>query len=598
VPADSMEQAHATEARPLFIPHGDAVLFAWQHPAHAARRRHAAIVLCPPLGFDYVCVYQTWRILAERLAACGFDVFRFDYEGTGESTGDPAEPNRGDAWLRSVDRVIEEARAATGNRALALVGLRFGAMLAARAAATLGTVDRLVLWSGFRSGRAFVRELKAFTQISRQDHAAEPTGEATLCAGGHILTEDTAAAIHDWRIEQLPARPAPEILIVERDDRPAEAELLQSLEQLGAHVTTVRPEGTAAMLTQPALSTVPEQALEAITGWFEGWHAGAAVQGQTAASASHTSVPASRGDEREYCERPVRFGPDGRLFGIVTVPRRAIPGRPTIVLVNTGSEYRIGPSRLYVPLARQWAADGHHVFRYDLGGIGDSAPPPGADENVVYPTHIVDDLRHAIVQVLREAPGAPVIVIGLCSGGWLAFLAAREQLPVRAIVSVNPPLYLRDGDLGSQRLAEYDELGRYRRSMREPARWMKAFTGRAAYGTFIRVALASLQRLRLSIASRTPGRQLVGLADDLHQIRARGVSSLFVFSEGDWGLRYFQIYAAAAIRDRRGLAPLQHVIVDGAGHTFRPPAAQRAFRDLVVEFVRRQTDLPAGPRSS
>ena len=141
----------------------------------------------------------------------------------------------------------------------------------------------------------------------------------------------------------------------------------------------------------------------------------------------------------------MRFGAAGRLFGILTMPDGTSGGAPAVILLNTGFEYRVGPHRLYVPLARELAAQGHVVFRYDLGGIGDSAPPPGAKENVPYPAHALDDLRQAIACIRKEAPGRRLIVAGLCSGGWHAFSAAREGLPVDGIVAVNAPLYLRDG---------------------------------------------------------------------------------------------------------------------------------------------------------
>ena len=56
----------------------------------------------------------------------------------------------------------------------------------------------------------------------------------------------------------------------------------------------------------------------------------------------------------------------------------------------------MGPHRLYVPLARDWAARGHHVLRYDLGGIGDSAPPPGAADNIAYPAHMPALVGHRL----------------------------------------------------------------------------------------------------------------------------------------------------------------------------------------------------------
>jgi hypothetical protein len=263
---------------------------------------------------------------------------------------------------------------------------------------------------------------------------------------------------------------------------------------------------------------------------------------------------------------------------------------PSIVFLTTGTEYHIGPNRLYVPLARSWAAAGHLVLRFDLGGIGDSLPPPGAEENLVYPAHDLDDAREAITLVRREASTRRLIVIGLCSGGWLAFRAALEGLPVDGIVAINPPLYLREGPSEIRSANDEDEFNRYRRLLHDPSRWAKALRGRAAYGTFLRLAWGSLGRKLMARANEVIGGRLSdGLVSDLMAISTRGTSSLFVFSRGDNGLLYYQRHGGTALRDRRLRSHVQHVIVDHAGHTFRTPSAQRELRSLVVDFVTRRT---------
>jgi pimeloyl-ACP methyl ester carboxylesterase len=202
-------------------------------------------------------------------------------------------------------------------------------------------------------------------------------------------------------------------------------------------------------------------------------------------------------------------------------------------------------------------------------------------------------LREAIALVREEAPGQRVIVVGLCSGAWLAFIAARERLPVAAIVSVNPSLDLRNGSSGSRRLVEYDEIRRYQRSLGEPSKWAKALRGRAAYGSFVRLAAAHLSReIADRIRSLFGSRPLEGLARDLTDIAERGVTSLFVFSRGDGSLDYFEAYASQALRRRKTRERTRRVVVDGAGHTFRPPAAQRALREILSDFV---SEAGSGP---
>ncbi len=536
-------------ARPLFIGAERRYLFAWHHPARPDVRRGAAVVLCPPVGYDYMCVYRPWRILAERLAGLGFDAFRFDYEGTGNSSGGPEQPNLVTAWLESVGRAIDEARARTGSASVALVGLRVGAALALHAAGARGGVERLVLWSAYPSGRAAVREMKAFARFSQQDHVPEPETDEYFYAAGYLVTRATADALATLRPGDISRRPAPHVLLVDRDDLSVDSGLGDHLESLGAAVTRIRPPGTTDMLADPALAKFPAEPLDAIAGWLSAWRASGAPESPRDRSPSSAQPEPARGDG--FSERAVRFGPDDRLFGIVTAPEAQVPAAPAIVLLNTGAEYHIGPHRLYVPLAREWAARGHLVLRYDLGGIGDSVEPPGAGQNVAYPAHALDDLRHAIGFVRQLAPDRKVIVSGLCSGGWLSFVAAREGLPIDAIASVNPPLYLRDGPAGARELA----------------------------------AASLTRRIQRALGKVIGGPMRSGLARDLERIAARGLACLFVFSRGDGGLDYFDLYGSQALRRRTVRDRIRLVVVDGAGHTFRPSEARRALHKRLVDFV-------------
>ena len=572
--------------RPHFVAQDGHYLFAWHHPARPDRRRHVAVVLCPSIFGEFVGAYRVWRTLAGQLADSGFDVFRFDYEGTGDSAGGLREPERVHAWLKNIERVVKEARDMTGAREVALVGLRIGGTMALHAAAAIGGVERLVLWSPFRSGRAYVRELRAFARLAKEDYVAKKDDGPDIPVAGHILPGPVASEFERLDVDALLTAPARHILLVEHDERPTDPTIEAHLRSLGSCVTCIRPTGTAKMLDPGATFSVPGHAREAVARWLEEWPtAGTPDAGvQQPRRASSAMVHGSG-----FHERAVRFGPSDRLFGILSVPHGADSGAPAIVLLNTGYQCRIGPHRLYVPLAREWAEQGHVVFRYDLGGIGDSEPPAGGGDNVAYPDHALDDAREAIEFVRAQAPGRMVIVAGLCAGGWHAFRAAREGLAVDAIVSINPPLYLRDGMVRREALNEYQQVETYRTALRQPARWARALRGQSSYRSFFRIAASHVVRKLKGLAGAAFGGRLVdGLARDLAEINARGITSLFVFSRGDGGLEYFQLHAGTV--GRRGRAQrISHVIVDDAGHTFNPAEAQHTLRDVLLQFVSDQT---------
>ena len=77
---------------------------------------------------------------------------------------------------------VSELRSRSGVQALALVGLKLGATLAALAAEDLGDVDALVLWGAHESGKAYVSEA---TKAHRMHTMLEP---ASFSGGRNLLS--------------------------------------------------------------------------------------------------------------------------------------------------------------------------------------------------------------------------------------------------------------------------------------------------------------------------------------------------------------------------------------------------------------------------
>ncbi|MBL8674219.1 MAG: alpha/beta hydrolase, partial [Rhodospirillales bacterium] len=100
--------------------------FGWLHPAAGSR----GVVMCAPLGYEELCTHRPWRGLAERIAAAGMPVLRFDYRGAGDSEGCDLDPARLRAWLDSVKAAVAWMKARAGVTEIAIVGLRLGGAMA------------------------------------------------------------------------------------------------------------------------------------------------------------------------------------------------------------------------------------------------------------------------------------------------------------------------------------------------------------------------------------------------------------------------------------------------------------------------------------
>jgi alpha/beta superfamily hydrolase len=151
---------------PFYFGADDQRLYGVYEPAHDSGAVSGAAVLCNPVGNEYIQAHRTMRNLSSRLSKAGFHVLRFDYYGTGDSSGGSEEgsPQR---WRENIKAAVVELQEMTGAARISLVGLRFGANLAAQVATgSPAMINSLALWEPLAD------EDEAMTQFSDHDASA------------------------------------------------------------------------------------------------------------------------------------------------------------------------------------------------------------------------------------------------------------------------------------------------------------------------------------------------------------------------------------------------------------------------------------------
>jgi pimeloyl-ACP methyl ester carboxylesterase len=140
----------------------------------------------------------------------------------------------------------------------------------------------------------------------------------------------------------------------------------------------------------------------------------------------------------EFTELAVHFGRSASLLGILSRPPSRMPIRkPAVVVLNTGIAHRVGHHRMYVKMARELAALGHIVFRFDFSGIGDS--PPRADILNPIEAHQAD-LSEALDWLTASCDVNEVILIGLCAGAEIALRYGHSDKRVIGFVLLDPTI--------------------------------------------------------------------------------------------------------------------------------------------------------------
>jgi uncharacterized protein len=131
---------------------------AYQAPA-VPRAPSAGIVICQPLGHEYIRAHRVLRNLSAALSAKGFHVLRFDYFGSGDSAGEGRELTI-ERCQADIASAIDELKDMAMLARVSLVGVRFGATLAAMAAAKRSDIDTLILCDPVVRGVDYIQQLQ------------------------------------------------------------------------------------------------------------------------------------------------------------------------------------------------------------------------------------------------------------------------------------------------------------------------------------------------------------------------------------------------------------------------------------------------------
>ena len=152
---------------PFYFYRGSTRLFGMLHAPSSLGAARTAYVMSHPFGEEKLWSHRVFVVFARTLALRGIPVLRFDYSGAGDSGGETAIASV-DAYLDDLGAAVEalSARAPAVTR-VGLVGLRFGATLAAQFAERARLTQKfpavqgapLALWDPILDGESYIQEL-------------------------------------------------------------------------------------------------------------------------------------------------------------------------------------------------------------------------------------------------------------------------------------------------------------------------------------------------------------------------------------------------------------------------------------------------------
>jgi alpha-beta hydrolase superfamily lysophospholipase len=569
-----------SRARPVFFD-GLAGMY---HAAAGA----AAVLLVSPWGFEELSSRTTYRLIGERLAALGYPCLRFDLPGTGHSAGASSEIDDDEAWRKATRAAFDHLQSLCNPREIVVIGQGPGALLAGNLAQER-TVGGLVLLAPVSQGRAYLREVAAWTAMTKPEFKVSSTDgpEGGLMSAGFVLSAATANELKRLKLLDVPPPQARRTLLAKRPDHLGDAKLAEDLAASGTPMDTIPFADHADYVSSPIFGSFPAETVDKVVTWLTRHF-------PTSPEAALVDAPAPALLETEnYKERLVRFGPNDMFFGALTTPadRKA---KTALVILNAGADHSVGWGRYSVDLAREMAGEGFAVLRMDLAGVGETPLWPGQQQPVMYALRANDDVACAIDWLAAEAGIERVVLIGRCSGGYPALLSAVSDRRVVGsfLINVRKLHWEPDEDIYKAIREPVEPLDTYRKNIGSSRQFKRILSGELPISTIVRrlshtLAAVADRKLAALLGNRSKHYRIGRIVKErLQTLKERDVVVGLIFSHGDPGLIDLYSWAGPDAGKLAAYPNLKLVVIENADHNLSPIPIRTEVTGVLRDFLK------------
>ena len=542
-------------------------------------------IVLPTLGHEYnhshrAITYMCEQITLQGGAAC----LRLDLSGTGDSPGDEISEFCIEEWSECIESAISELKIKHGTRHITIIGYRFGGLMAAYFAKKIRDIQCVLIWNPYTNGAAFFRDMEI---IGRNQPGWLDAPDNVFDAGGCIFSRAAQKRLSGIALELDNASHVQELHVLQPEERPLSKRLFAKLSGVIGKAYQTLYLGNNEFQKAALVNTVPLDAIEKIlrslatcvknesTPLIENDYS---VNINTPTDSTLELKTGSRIDSQiesnNVVERIVVI-PETGAVGVLTEPDGA---KPTclLILLNGGASHHVGPSRLYVNLARFLVSKGYAVLRADLPALGDGACATQKIEQRLhpFPQGCLDDIKSVIDVANKNHRYQQVSLGGLCSAGLNGFQyqLAQQDKRINMVLAINPTqLYWREGQSYLPYINQKKTVKRQVKTM------LKALFSWRLAGSLKRYLITIFHELWLCVTSilckafnflTLYGKRGNTFTQDLTVLQSLGTRIAFFISKNEPGLSYIKRLLGVRYRYFLSRGYCEMTVLPDADHAF------------------------------
>jgi pimeloyl-ACP methyl ester carboxylesterase len=513
-------------------------------PTAPAERASRGVVICDSLFEENLWSERVDANLARHLSAKGFTVLVFDYFGYGNSVGRSIEVD-----VESLERDVEDAcnlLTSAGINRLSLVGVRWGAALASRAAAARTDVDGLVLINPVRKWKTeFMKALRANvagqyaifkkTAMTREEIIGELTSGGDCVRSGYRMNHIDGYFFSSNFHQQLqnvvvPVELPPHVKSVKvvtipekKTSAPTrEDKLVGEFQSAGVNCDGITLEDDNAFwINNDIFTSVAPGLNREAASFLEDLEDKTTVEKTGLVADPTVFETISNNGIRETA---VSFeSSDGvQLFGVLYLPDSGAMKDLSFLCSHGGLIGMNGAFRFNTRAARRFAKDGYPSLCFDPHGMGKSRGPfENADQLEFFWkfTHgeLADDVGDAARYLKNTVGDKQVVAFGVCGGAITNHIAHGRYDSIDVSLPLSIPVLLPRRSRGGVRMTEgYAKfyLSLYTRKLFNPVAWWRFATFQSEYKYIFKALRTSVGSVFKRSGSKRSAVKAKGGADD------------------------------------------------------------------------------------